>query len=1161
VKLSTIVTLQRVAGMALLLAVLVLSANAAGAQKSSIGSADQIQGPGTSAFINLVASRNHLSTDRLEASPPVSVGLDVTGISFYEAKVLDKQTGQEYPASIDGKGQAVDADAARKAEEAAHWQRYGKLEPSLADKMVTSGHNFLPVAIWVHPPDLSDLQRKDPDLNASIYKQNRATTDAAFQNYLSAMHSRIVSATTPVLTALTQAGYQAQAADGAPLIATELPASAIRLLAQRSDVDTIFDAEVQGSEEELAGVGQPARSDATLQKLMLGRGQGANADTPDYYAGPRDFGQTAERMPQIEQAYNFTGSGVKVAVVSPYAINPSNPFLLNATHGIDYYSADRTFGSATAAAGVIASTDASVRGRAPNISRLLSANYVTTSEANIENATNWAINNGADVIDFATLRVPTDPSGFDWFAVYADYVASVYYKTVTAGSGYTSNGSPDGARSPAVGWDVLAAGNFYDASFSYDGYGYGEGHFNPTLSYGNESNYFTTMGDHSKPDVIADAPLYSTTNSAPWLGSGGLSNSFDAAAGTAGHAAALMQANYSYLRSWPEVMRAIIMAGANNELAESNSVEEFVRGLDGMEEGYTAYTGSHGSPAYWGLYLGPGSFDANGNYDLPSFYLSAGSKARVAMAWDSDPTTEAGDTTYHGLTADLDMQVLNPSGGLVTSSDSAMQAREIAEFTATTSGYYHVRIHKYRWTGGRGFTYAGVAVNALAGLNPQTNPYQSPCWGSQTFVPAGGGTYASDSTVGGNYWDNYVLSSGTPIPWAETGPERLYYKYTAVQGFLTATLTYVQPAQNLDVFIVGADNGLYPACRRNDSTYIYEHRKDGVVAYGGTQAVYHVTIPGWYAFIVDGYNGSAGQYTLRIDWKPIQPPPGTPTPTSLPTDTPGPLVTVPPHDTPATEPPTPTNAPGGTVLPTRTEAPTVTPAPSPSETIVDPTNVPPPSQTPAPPQLTETPCAISFTDVQPDNPFYVYIHWLACNAIISGYADGTFRPGNNTTRAQFTKMITLGIGWPQVAPATPSFEDVLSDNVFYPFVETAYSHHIISGYQCGGPGEPCDPQNRPYFRPNNYITRGQLSKLLILARQWPIYAPETPTFEDVPADFVFYGYIETVAHKGIASGYQCGGPGEPCDPQNRPYFRPFNNGTRGQLSKMLYITLDLPQSP
>ena len=37
---------------------------------------------------------------------------------------------------------------------------------------------------------------------------------------------------------------------------------------------------------------------------------------------------------------------------------------------------------------------------------------------------------------------------------------------------------------------------------------------------------------------------------------------------------------------------------------------------------------------------------------------------------------------------------------------------------------------------------------------------------------------------------------------------------------------------------------------------------------------------------------------------------------------------------------------------------------------------------------------------------------------------------------------------------------------------------IVGGYPCGGPAEPCvGPTNRPYFRPNNPVTRGQMSKI------------------------------------------------------------------------------------
>ena len=111
----------------------------------------------------------------------------------------------------------------------------------------------------------------------------------------------------------------------------------------------------------------------------------------------------------------------------------------------------------------------------------------------------------------------------------------------------------------------------------------------------------------------------------------------------------------------------------------------------------------------------------------------------------------------------------------------------------------------------------------------------------------------------------------------------------------------------------------------------------------------------------------------------------------------------------------------------------------------------------------------------------------------------------------------------------------------------------ISGYSCGGtnPPEPCVPPGcRPYFRPNNNLTRGQLSKVIALARGYPTPAPPTPTFADVPSDYPFYVYIEAMAAHNIVSGYTCGGEGEPCPGR---YFRPANAATRGQLTK--FVTL------
>jgi hypothetical protein len=192
-----------------------------------------------------------------------------------------------------------------------------------------------------------------------------------------------------------------------------------------------------------------------------------------------------------------------------------------------------------------------------------------------------------------------------------------------------------------------------------------------------------------------------------------------------------------------------------------------------------------------------------------------------------------------------------------------------------------------------------------------------------------------------------------------------------------------------------------------------------------------------------------------------------------------------------------------------------------------------------------------FHDVCPGDTFYAPIMSLVNLDVISGYADGTFRPNNDLTRAQASKIIALAANLPANLAGAPHFADMMDPNhPFYNYIEFAYNAGIINGYQCGGPGEPCDSSRRAYFRPNNNVTRGQLSKMT--SEAFDFNEPVTgQSFTDVAPNSTFYLWIERMARRSILAGYNCGGPGEPCDPSNRAYFRPNNNVTRGQASKII----------
>ena len=73
------------------------------------------------------------------------------------------------------------------------------------------------------------------------------------------------------------------------------------------------------------------------------------------------------------------------------------------------------------------------------------------------------------------------------------------------------------------------------------------------------------------------------------------------------------------------------------------------------------------------------------------------------------------------------------------------------------------------------------------------------------------------------------------------------------------------------------------------------------------------------------------------------------------------------------------------------------------------------------------------------------------------------------TRGQLTKIVVIGAGFTLINPPTPTFTDVDRQNVFYPFIETAYCHRIIDGY------------SDHTFRPNAYAFRGQIAKIVYLA--------------------------------------------------------------------------------
>lgn len=228
-------------------------------------------------------------------------------------------------------------------------------------------------------------------------------------------------------------------------------------------------------------------------------------------------------------------------------------------------------------------------------------------------------------------------------------------------------------------------------------------------------------------------------------------------------------------------------------------------------------------------------------------------------------------------------------------------------------------------------------------------------------------------------------------------------------------------------------------------------------------------------------------------------------------------------------------------------------------------------------------CPIAYPDVPLGSPFYAFVQCLSCRSILSGYSNGNFGPGDLIKRGQLSKVVANAAGYSD-DPGAQRFQDVPPGGTFYPFVNRLASRGMITGYACGGPGEPCGAGNLPYYRPNSNASRGQITKIVVLASPLAtlpydspsgagaaegkaepdsIPPPPPPFFADVPLGSPFYDTVQKLARFNVVGGYACGGAGEPCSQAGgKPYFRPGSNATRGQIAKIVsnafYPACDAP---
>jgi len=151
--------------------------------------------------------------------------------------------------------------------------------------------------------------------------------------------------------------------------------------------------------------------------------------------------------------------------------------------------------------------------------------------------------------------------------------------------------------------------------------------------------------------------------------------------------------------------------------------------------------------------------------------------------------------------------------------------------------------------------------------------------------------------------------------------------------------------------------------------------------------------------------------------------------------------------------------------------------------------------------------------------------------IVNGYPDGTFKPNGQITRAEFTKMVVLAMGWKQIIAITPSFTDMSDGHWAGKYIEAGVMQGVIHGYKDGE------------FKSEKNISRAEIAKIIAMTLN---LESGVSSLTDIESNWA-KDHINACVKAGIIHGY----------PNNA--FRPNNPATRAEAAKMIVKMLDIKQ--
>ena len=173
-----------------------------------------------------------------------------------------------------------------------------------------------------------------------------------------------------------------------------------------------------------------------------------------------------------------------------------------------------------------------------------------------------------------------------------------------------------------------------------------------------------------------------------------------------------------------------------------------------------------------------------------------------------------------------------------------------------------------------------------------------------------------------------------------------------------------------------------------------------------------------------------------------------------------------------------------------------------------------------------------FSDVSANEIYSMAVSTLNVMGVINGYEDGTFKPEQNVTRAEFTAMLMRTLNYGKTGstsaadlPFTDIDDNDTSINWAIPNINTAYGMGIINGYEDST------------FRPNANVAFEEAIKMIVCTLGYGNNV-------DVNVDPWYANYIAIAAQIGLTkNANKLGAAGTPA--------------TRACIAQLLYDCLEI----